>query len=494
MTDPNYLLSDEQMRHYITRGYVVLKTGLPKSFHEQIYQRTSEVMEKEGNPGNNILPRVPELHRVFADPTLRGALSSVLGPDHIMHSHRHCHVNKGPGDGGGVHKDSYWGYRRVRSHRTRWAMLLYYPQDCPEEVGPTGVVPGSQTYEHKESWEPLEQILPCVGEAGTAVLIHFDIWHRACPNLTEKTRFMMKFQFTRMTEPTAPTWNNRSAVFPGGNGSGDRHRGLWTRMWNWHRGDALATVDGTGASGVDAVAQLRDGDLEERMAAADSLGAAGAGDGTLDALRAALRDEAEPVRLNAAYSLAAIGTPAVAGLVDCLTDDMEPARQDAAQGLAAMGPAAEVALVNACSDADEARRGYAAFALGEMGAHVVSDAAAAVSGLATDPAEFVRRNTADALATMTGHADHAVPALTTLLSDDSDQVRFDAAYGLAHHGVAAAPATDGLVGALDDENRYVRNHSAEALKRIGTPTATAALFDFLETSRWCPITSKESTF
>ena len=310
MTDPNYLLSDEQMRHYITRGYVVLKTGLPKSFHEQIYQRTSEVMEKEGNPGNNILPRVPELHRVFADPTLRGALSSVLGPDHIMHSHRHCHVNKGPGDGGGVHKDSYWGYRRVRSHRTRWAMLLYYPQDCPEEIGPTGVVPGSQTYEHKESWEPLEQILPCVGEAGTAVLIHFDIWHRACPNLTEKTRFMMKFQFTRMTEPTAPTWNNRSAVFPGGNGSGDRHRGLWTRMWNWHRGDALATVDGTGASGVDAVAQLRDGDLEERMAAADSLGAAGAGDGTLDALRAALRDEAEPVRLNAAYSLAAIGTPA----------------------------------------------------------------------------------------------------------------------------------------------------------------------------------------
>ena len=93
---------------------------------------------------------------------------------------------------------------------------------------------------------------------------------------------------------------------------------------------------------------------------------------------------------------------------------------------------------------------------------------------------------------MTAHAAHAVPALTTLMGDESDQVRFDAAYGLAHHREAAAPATDALVAALDDDNRYVRNHSIEALKSIGTPAA--ALFDFLDVSRWCPITSKESTF
>ena len=66
--------------------------------------------------------------------------------------------------------------------------------------------------------------------------------------------------------------------------------------------------------------------------------------------------------------------------------------------------------------------------------------------------------------------------------------------GLAHHREAAAPATDALVAALDDDNRYVHNHSIEALKSIGTPPATAALFDFLAVSRWCPITSKESTF
>ena len=43
--------------------------------------------------------------------------------------------------------------------------------------------------------------------------------------------------------------------------------------------------------------------------------------------------------------------------------------------------------------------------------------------------EFVRRNAADALATMTAQTDHAVPALTTLVGDESGQVCFDAAYG-----------------------------------------------------------------
>lgn len=81
MIDPKYLLNDQQKYDYITQGFLVLKTDLPSSVHEQIYRRTSEVMEKEGNPGNNILPRVPELKRVFADPTLRGALTSVLGAD-----------------------------------------------------------------------------------------------------------------------------------------------------------------------------------------------------------------------------------------------------------------------------------------------------------------------------------------------------------------------------------------------------------------------------
>ena len=490
MIDPKYLLSDQQMRDYITDGYLVLDTSLPAALHEEIYRRTSEVMEKEGNPGNNILPRVPQLRQVFEDPALRGALTSVLGPDYIMHSHRHCHVNRGGSDGGGTHKDSYWGFQRLRNHRTRWAMLFYYPQDVSEANGPTGVVPGSQNYLARESWETVGDAVPCLGAAGTAALVHFDLWHRAFPNQTDTTRYMMKFQFTRMSEPTAPTWRSETGEWPGGNGLGNRHDAMWRSAWSWHRGESFDAP--AAAGGAETIERLRGGDLDERLEAAASLGGTGATSAGVAALREALRDEAEPVRLNAAYGLGAVGESAVDALLDALGDEEEAARLDAAYGLAAAGPAAEPALIEACRAPSESSRGYAAFALGEMGAG--SEAVEPVAGLAQDPSEFVRRNAADALGTIRGRSETAVPALEKLLADDDDQVRFDAAYGLARRGPEAGPATEALVAALEDGNRYVRNHSAEALQRIGTPLARQALYDFLTVSRWCPITTRESTF
>ena len=491
MIDPKYLLSDQQMRDYIAKGCLVLHTSLPASLHEEIYRRTSEVMEKEGNPGNNVLPRVPQLRRVFDDPALRGALTSVLGPDYIMHSHRHCHVNPGGSDGGGTHKDSYWGFNRApRNHRTRWAMLFYYPQDVTIANGPTGVVPGSQNYVAKESWETVTEAEPCVGAAGTAVLVHFDLWHRAFPNQTDTTRFMMKFQFTRMSEPAAPTWRSERGEWPGGNGLGDRHDAMWRSVWSWHRGEPFEAPAAGG--GAEAIERLRGGDVEERLDAATALGGTGATSAGVAALRDALRDEAEPVRLNAAYGLGACGAGAVDALVDALDDEVEAARPNAAYGLAAAGAAATPALIDACGADSESSRGHAAFALGEMAAG--PEAVEAVAALAGDSSEFVRRNAADALGTISGRPEAAVPALRQLLADDDDQVRFDAAYALARRGPEAAPATEALVAALDDGNRYVRNHSVEALQRIGTAQARQALFDFLTVSRWCPITSPESTF
>ena len=105
MVDPTYLLSDEQMKEFIVNGFVKLNTELSPQVHQRIYERTEEVFEKEGNPGNNVLPRVPELGAVFEDPAVVGALSSVLGPDYVMHAHRHPHINRGPNEGGGWHKD-----------------------------------------------------------------------------------------------------------------------------------------------------------------------------------------------------------------------------------------------------------------------------------------------------------------------------------------------------------------------------------------------------
>lgn len=493
MIDSAHLLTDAQMRDFIVDGYVVLRSSLPTDFHQQIYDRTLQVLDDEGNPGNNILPRVPQLRQVFEDPAVVGALTSVLGPDYIMHSHRHCHINRGQSEGGGIHKDSYWGYKKVRSHRNRWAMIFYYPQDSPEQIGPTGVVDGTHTYEDKDSWEPIREPHPLTGDAGTLVLVHFDLWHRAFPNLTDKTRFMMKFQFTRMAEPTAPTWDNEQADFPGGNGAGDRHRNLWTHVWDWHRG-VTSTPVAAGALSA-ALTQLTDADPQQRVLAADLIGTHGpAASAHIDALISALHDEYEPVRLNAAYALGLIGDAALTALGEALEDEDEGCRLAAAYGLSAVGPAAGPHLAQACRSTAGAARALAAFAAGEIGARVDATTAQAVAGLASDDELAARCNAAEALGTMSAHADTAVPALSRLLTDEDGQTRFNAAYSLARHGDRSEPALELLAQALTDENRYVRNHSAEALQQIGTPAAMRILTDFLNVSRWCPITTKDSTF
>ena len=65
-----YKLTDAQVRDFIVNGYLTVKTDLPRSVHETIYRKTQEYTEKEGNLGNNVLPRVPELQAIFEDPVV----------------------------------------------------------------------------------------------------------------------------------------------------------------------------------------------------------------------------------------------------------------------------------------------------------------------------------------------------------------------------------------------------------------------------------------
>jgi len=84
-------LSDEQMRRYLTDGYLVLKSGLPQDVHDHVGDRCEEIFSTTGNPGNEILEMNPALWLVFADPVVKGALSSILGDGYFM-------VDRRPGE------------------------------------------------------------------------------------------------------------------------------------------------------------------------------------------------------------------------------------------------------------------------------------------------------------------------------------------------------------------------------------------------------------
>ncbi len=321
MTTPR-LLTDDQMRRFVAHGYLCLRTELPDSFHRGIFERFDALIGAEANlnPGNNLLPAVPELNRVFADPVVRGALTSVVGPDYVMHPHRALHNNPPGSDAQRIHKDSYWGYlRRVRNHRCRWAMIMYVPQATPLERGPTGVIPGS----HYQSQRPDETLMPEVAsclETGGFLLIHYDIWHRKMKNHTQDKRFMMKFEFIRMREPDGPSWDHADPDWRFGELPGLDLSAVWRRQWDWLRGAGRqdAPVNDIDAAG------LVDIDPRRRLAAINDVARnAAAARAHLPALAALLHDTLEPIAVDAAYAMASAGTDAVSPLLDIIRGDIE---------------------------------------------------------------------------------------------------------------------------------------------------------------------------
>jgi hypothetical protein len=232
------LLSDEQVQSFIVHGYLVLEPGkheeaegLSRQFHANIFDTAEALGERAEHLGNNILPAMPDLSYVFESRRVAGALKSLLGPGYLMHPHRFCHKSEPGREAQLWHRDSYWGQWHPRSHVPYWIMALYFPQDTPAVLGPTGILPHSQYYnkddrsrglfgtsrlsdadlaegEVAQAWQVREHSLSC--QAGTVVLIHYDIWHRGAANNSENgVRYMFKFQFMRMTSPnSAPcAWN-----------------------------------------------------------------------------------------------------------------------------------------------------------------------------------------------------------------------------------------------------------------------------------------------
>ena len=449
-----HLLSDKAMQRFIQNGYVTIKPDFPASFHQRIYQKTEEMFEKVGNPGNNLLPRIPELRKVFGHPAVRGALTSILGEDYYLHPHRHCHEN--PPDSGeqGMHKDSLHNSRFAvdenhRHHRTRWAMAFYYPQDTPLELGPTGIWPSSQYFNTQPPFGK-DKELPLDGEAGTVVIVHYDVFHRKMLNTSDKVRYMVKFLFTRMSEPQYPSWNHQGATWET---TDDLQELTWQNLWNWYLGKNEKHQNGTGTR-------------------------------SLSELTEKLSDESEAISVNAAYELGHIGNQASSLIMDSLKGQDEVACRNASYAFNSMGQSAIPSLTEILRDKDEKVRARAADALGDLGFDAQEAAVDLIETL-NDESKDVRNHATEALGTITQTTDIAVAPLAERLTDDEDLIRRNAALSLARIGKKASAALPALSEALYDNNHFVRAFSLQALERIGTEEATKTSVDYLRSARWC---------
>ncbi|MBT6630715.1 MAG: hypothetical protein HOB49_27105, partial [Gemmatimonadetes bacterium] len=372
MIDTNRL-TDTDLARFVEDGHLVVRTTLPREFHASLYSKIDDVFDKEGNPGNNILPRVPEIAKVYDDPAVRGALGRLLGPDYVMNPHRATHLNPPGSKGQSWHKDCYVYDHNLRHPRFRWVMAFYYPQDVTSDMGPTGVMPGQQWFQDISDPDPskaTEGAEPLIGEAGTVSIVHFDCWHRAMANTSGRKRYMLKFQFARTREPeqvqsATASWQQESAVC--------------NDVWSWLHG-TTPKPENNGLPAGPLVEDLQSPDSQTRRKAAAALAGSGAAGDAIEALEAALNDGDESVRLHAAYALATAGDRGVKTLIQHLRDDAMAAEERAlaktADNAHGTNPTAQVA----------------AQALG-----VAPDAIGPLAALLTDKHWLVRASAADAL-------------------------------------------------------------------------------------------------
>ena len=392
------LLTDDEVRRFIVDGFLVRQVDeLGPDSHKEFYHRSIE-----RRPGSLLSDEVdacmPELRAVLNGPTMRGALQGILGPGYLRHPHTGATVDREEEPHAssrfdqGWHRDSYWGVQRVRHHRPRWLLCMYYPTAIDLAMGPTAIAPGSQYYSlpadgdgsacptepptrHDriddpqrlmqgddlaardrllraaiESIDPAMREVPMTVEAGSVGFFHYDIYHRRmrrAAGAAGAPRVMFKFLYACGQARTRPSWDHRNGDTPWTIGHDAVPHALTRSVWSFMLGESEAATTPRNAGGSDASAPVS---------------------GTIDAL---LGGRTEAARVAAAYELAqaarAGSTESVAGLIRALRRGGEASQRAAMHGLTAAGSAAVEPLmaILAEPDVDDHVACCAVHALGE---------------------------------------------------------------------------------------------------------------------------------
>ena len=452
MNAPPVLLGDDEMQRFIRDGYIELHPEFPCGFHAEICSKLDSLFSEWGNPYNNVLPCLPELADVFSHPVVDGALCSILGHDYYLHLHRHVHDWHPGSDAQSLHKDSLCNSRNAvdenrRHHRTRWAMAFYYPQDTPLEMGPTAIFPRSQ-YLNGDRPEGVEEI-PLTGKPGSVIIVHYDLLHKATRHAADALRYMVKFLFTRMTEPEVPSWDCLGGAWID---EEDPQNCIWRHVWDWHCGTTNGSPRGIGSSVAD--------------------------------LAGRLGSKAEVEALQASYELGLRGEEAVPVLLDALRSPSEDVRRNAAYAFTGMGATEASILMDTAADTPADVRARLYDVLGDMGLCAEPAVGGLISAL-EDDCDDARSRAAEALGTAGQRCDGlAAPLAERLEKDRNEEVRRNAALSLSRLGPRARGSERALEKGTRDESHYVRGYSVNALDRMETRESRDVLVRQLQTVRW----------
>lgn len=487
-TTPEHLVQD-----FASRGLVVLSPeslGIPPTVHERVYKKEKEayLAKKPVTPSS-----IPDVLDVLNAPGLVAACNQLVGENWAIVPFTHnASFTSGARDQH-WHKDDNGPYnsRKQRHHQAVQIEMLYYPQTVREDMGPTATVPYSQywTFNHEENhdnfagadhldfnyqlspmerepvsgpdskystediihqrtahdirmrdavtdlkWPLVKQFEAAPLRAGSVVLYSHNTFHRGnhrrddWQTWQDNPRFMWRFWIYRTTDPivinnTPPAeidWQNLG-IDPLTQINLENVSDDVTTLWRYHTHWILT---GKNPPPCPKLATLSTSDQKKE---ADHLFKQLHTNG----------EEAEPIRIGAAYKLATLGDTAlsVKHLGKALYTDRESVRRAATYGLIAVGPEATNTFLEATQSPLKWVRKAGVYGLGDASPLTDDVLKAVVNCLHEDTSVYIRSVAAGSLgclgrrAIATGRGKSLIPnclnALVKSLENEKNRLGMD---------------------------------------------------------------------
>ncbi len=210
-----YVLTDEERRHFNEQGYLIVEDVLDTNQLARLTQLTDEIYQQKLATGfdpstalfyPNFIPKAPEFADLVDYEKILPKVWGILGWNIYLY---HAHLIVTPPSGKpldnktfGWHQDSGRVNQEMESHpRPRLSLKVAYFLSDTSEAGRGNfwILPGSHlddTLKLPESREgqPAGAIPVCV-KPGTAVFFDRRLWHTASPNVSDITRKILFYGY-----------------------------------------------------------------------------------------------------------------------------------------------------------------------------------------------------------------------------------------------------------------------------------------------------------
>ena len=235
MTHIKPTLDDDGVMDFVSNGFVLLEGVVSEEFNRSCSTlpggRLTEFVQSDGFR-----------REVLLHPEVAGVARSLLGENFHVPIMAHHHLYEEAHVGQTWHSDGL----SEKGYGVHHLQCYYYPQKVEIEDGPTMILPGS--HHRLVDREAIAHYGDILGQmsmtvpAGSVVLTHYGIWHKAGAKLNPNRRGMIKFSYFREAAPKRDWLTDSDEISPfvqrerhpyAGEVEHYRDRSRCVRVWDW---------------------------------------------------------------------------------------------------------------------------------------------------------------------------------------------------------------------------------------------------------------------